>query len=73
MQIIKWVQLLLLSTGGFIYKQLNGFKPCYLTIVILFNINGFKTSKWLKSSIWPIVDALTGTTMPFQNGPGSKD
>ena len=39
---------------SFVNSQLNGFKYCYLTQVILFNINGYKSSKGLNSFIWPI-------------------
>ena len=33
---------------------------------------GFKYSKWLNSSIWPIDGILTGTTTPDQSEPESK-
>ena len=42
----------------------NGFNYYNLTCVILFNINGFKPSKWLNSAIWSMYGILTGTTTP---------
>ena len=48
---IQYFKVLLSNTDSFICTQLNGFKYLYLTHVILFNINGFKYSKILKSSI----------------------
>ena len=33
-------------------------------------LNDFKCSKWLNSSIWPLDGTLTGTTTLDQNGPG---
>ena len=35
------------------------------------NVNGFKYSKLLDSSIWLIDGTLRGTTTPSQSGPGS--
>ena len=33
-------------------------------------LNGFKSSKWLNSSVWPIDGTLTGTTTPGQSEQG---
>ena len=33
---VKWSQVLLPNTYSFVWTQLNGFKYCYLTLVILF-------------------------------------
>ena len=38
LHIINWFQVFLSNSNGFICTQLNGFKYCYLTLVILFNI-----------------------------------
>ena len=35
-------------------------------------LNGFKYSKWLNSSIWPIDGALTGTSTAGQSELGSN-
>ena len=35
-------------------------------------LNGFKYSKWLNNSIWPIDGTQTGTTTPSQGGPRSN-
>ena len=35
---VKWFHVLLSDITSFIFPQLNGFKYCYLTLVILFNI-----------------------------------
>ena len=43
------------------------------TLVILFNINGFKSSKWLNCFIWHIDGILTGTTTLGQRRPRSND
>ena len=49
----------IVNTNGFICTQLNGFKYCYLTLIIqsirdLFTqLNSFKFRKWLHISIWP--------------------
>ena len=59
--------------NSFICTNLNGFKYCYFTLVILFNINGFKSSKWLNSFIWPIDGTQTGATTPGQSRPGSNN
>ena len=45
---------------------------CYLTLVILFNINGFKSYKWFNISIWSIDGILTGHTALGVSGPGSN-
>ena len=60
-----------MSQNSFVCTHLNGFKYSYVKIVILFNVNCFKSSKWLNNSIWCIDRALTGTTTPVQSGPGS--
>ena len=57
---------------SFVGTLLNGFKYCYFTQIILFSINGFKYSKWLDDSIWPINEILIGTTGGGQSGPGSN-
>ena len=31
-------------------------------------LNGFKSSKWLSNSIWPIGETLTSITTPGQSG-----
>ena len=55
------------NTSSFICTQSNGFKYFNSPLEILFNINGFKSSKWLNSSIWPIDGTLTGATSPDQS------
>ena len=63
-----------------ITKTLNGFKYCYQTLIILFNIysficsqlNGFKCSKLLYSSIWPIDGTRTYPKTLDQSGIGSN-
>ena len=45
-----------MSKSFFIYTQLNS----------------FKNSKWLNSSIWPPDKTLTGTTLSDQSGSGSN-
>ena len=35
-------------------------------------LNGFKYSKWLSISIWPINGTLTGTITQGQSGPGNN-
>ena len=57
---VKWFQVLLSNTNSFICRLLNSFKYCYIIRIILFNINVFKSSKWLDNSIWPINGTLTG-------------
>ena len=63
-------------------------KYCYLTLIILLNINHFfvnsglkycyltiiclHTVEWLKSSIWPIDGTLSGLTTLSQSGPESN-
>ena len=39
---------------------------------VCIQFNGFKYSKWLNSSIWPIDGTVTGTTTLGQSGPGSN-
>ena len=58
---IERFQVLLSNSSCFICTKLNGFKYCYVLLIIQFNItnlfeqlNGFKFRKWLHVSIWPI-------------------
>ena len=67
-----------MSQNLFVYKQLNCFKYCYLTWIILFNIiclhtNSFKCFKWLNIFILPRYWTLTGPTPPVQSEPGRND
>ena len=39
----------------------------------MLQLNGFKSSKWLNSSIWSIDGTLIDITTPGQSGPGSND
>ena len=64
--ILKWGRAHLFVT------QLNSFKYRNLTLVIVFSICGFKSSKWFSSSIWPIDEIATGATTPGQSGPVSN-
>ena len=47
---------------SFICSELNGFKHCYIIIIICVQLNGFESSRWLNSSIYPIDGTLIGTT-----------
>ena len=58
-----------MSWTSFVCTQLNGFKFCYLTQIILFSIN----QKWLNSSVWPLDMTLTSSTTLSPSGPGSND
>ena len=70
MHTVKWFQVLLSNTNSFICTQLKGFKYCFSTLIILFNIT--HPIKCLNSSSWPIDETLTGTTTPGQSGPKSN-
>ena len=62
----------LMSPSIFVCTLLNGFKYCYLTLVIQFNINGLKSSKWSYISILPIHGVITGIFTLGQRGTGSN-
>ena len=71
-----------MSQSSFVCTQVNGFKFCYLTLIILFahykvllsntilfNINHLFAYTY--SSIWLVDGTLTGTTTLGQSGLGS--
>ena len=63
------------NTGCSIYTQLNDFKYCYIIRIIQFNchqLNCFKYSKGLISSIGSIDRTLTGTSTMGQSGSASN-
>ena len=65
---LKWLQVPLSNTNSFICTQLNGFKHCYITITIKFNISHLFVHSWiLNSFIWSKDGTLTGTTTPCQS------
>ena len=56
----------------------DGFKYCYLTLIIRFNIictllNRLKYGKWLNICIWLIDGTLTDISIPGLNRPQSND
>ena len=62
------------------FKFQHSFKYWYVIWIIQFKINhlfsqlnGFKYTKWLNSSIWPIDGTLTGTIILGQSGIGSNE
>ena len=71
MYTIKWFQVLLSNINSSICTQLNGFKYCYLTPIILFNIDNnpyWKIEQFYSTHRWDI----TGTNNLSQSGPGSN-
>ena len=61
------------NIDSFICTQLSGFKYCHLTLVCLFNVNAFKSSKWLNSSTWLKDGTLRSTSTQDQGESRSKD
>ena len=68
--------IFLMNQWSFVCTQLNGFKYCYLVLIVKFNIHhlsyGFKSSKLVNCSIWHIDGTLIGATIPGQSGLGSN-
>ena len=68
-----WKQVSFLNETELISLHTDGFKYSYVIhSFICTQLNGFKYSKELNTSIWPIDRTLTYTTTPSQSGPGSN-
>ena len=57
------------NTESFICTQLNGFKYCYIILIIHFNSHLFAHKKWLINSIRPIDRTFSQTINPCLGGP----
>ena len=76
---VKWFWVWQSKSNSSICAQLNGFKHCYIILIIQFNINvfftqlnGFKYTKWLRTFTGPIVECRTRTTTSGQSEPVSN-
>ena len=70
--IVCWKHYLKMNQSSFVCLQLDCFKYCFSVLIILFNVIGFKSNKWLKSAIKLIDGILTDTTTSGQSGPDSN-
>ena len=67
--ISKWIVCLYIS---FKWIGVGNIISKWADLICLYTVNGFKYSKWLKSSIWFIDETLTSTTTLGKSGPGSN-
>ena len=63
MHTVKLFQILLFNTNN--SSQHSSF--------VCTQLNGFKYTKWLDISIWPVDETLRGTATPGQSGTRIKD